>query len=55
MLGRFMAHYGQPPPKGAWLWYYSNHCFKLMNINNIVTLEEILSFATKKSMIKCLE
>jgi hypothetical protein len=36
MLGRFMVHCGEPSPKGAWLWYYSNHCFKSMNINNII-------------------
>jgi hypothetical protein len=41
MLGRFMAHCGKPSPKGAWLWYYSNYCPELMNINNIVIVATI--------------
>jgi hypothetical protein len=41
MLGRFMVHFGKPSLKGAWLWYYSNHSPKLMNINNIVTMATI--------------
>jgi hypothetical protein len=41
MLSRFMAHCGEPSLKGAWLWYYSNHCLKPMNINNIIIVAKI--------------